>query len=56
MPLQRVTVTVPGNAPIGGLTFVLRSGDTTRWYRDANGNFFVPLPTSGREVEMSVER
>lgn len=31
VPLQRVTVTVPGDSDIGGLTFVLRSADTTRW-------------------------
>jgi hypothetical protein len=53
VPLQRVTVTVPGDAPIGGLTFVLRSEDSTRWYRDADTNFFVPLPTRSREVEKS---
>lgn len=51
MPLQRVSVSVPGDADIGGFTFVLRSGDGTRWYRDADANFFVPLPTPGKDVE-----
>lgn len=28
------------------------SADQTRWYRDANGNFFVPVPTKrGETVE-----
>ena len=31
VPLQRVQLTVPADADIGGLTFVLRSEDTTRW-------------------------
>lgn len=51
VPLQRVSVSVPGDADIGGFTFVLRSGDGTRWYRDADANFFVPLPTPGKDVE-----
>jgi hypothetical protein len=32
VPLQRVNLTVPADAEIGGLTFVLRSGDATRWW------------------------
>jgi hypothetical protein len=25
------------------------SADQTRWYRDANGNFFIPIPTKRDE-------
>lgn len=31
VPLQRVSLTIPGDSDIGGLTFVLRSADATRW-------------------------
>lgn len=48
VPLQCVGITVPAGTDIGGFTFVLRSQDNTRWYRDANGNFFVPLPTAAK--------
>ncbi|KAI8477159.1 MAG: R1 protein [Monoraphidium minutum] len=51
VPLQRVQLVVPADTDIGGLTFVLRSEDSTRWYRDADSNFFVPLPTKGKEVD-----
>jgi alpha-glucan,water dikinase len=45
VPLQRLAVRVPASAALCGLTFVLRSGDGTRWFNDAGGgNFFVPLP------------
>lgn len=34
-----------GTEAIGGLTFVLRSEDRTRWYKDPNGqNFYIPIP------------
>ena len=51
VPLQRISLEVPPAAGIGGVTFVLRSADATRWYRDADRNFFVPLPTKGEEVQ-----
>lgn len=36
---------------MGGLTFVLRSEDGTRWYKDPNGqNFYVPIP--GKQPSM----
>ena len=49
VPLQRIQLEFPPDTDIGGLTFVLRSADQTRWYRDANGNFFVPIPTKQKE-------
>ncbi|KAF8067212.1 R1 [Scenedesmus sp. PABB004] len=53
VPLQRITITVPpGSADVGGITFVLRSADQTRWYRDANGNFFIPIPTKRDEAAL----
>uniref|UniRef100_A0A383VC26 Uncharacterized protein n=1 Tax=Tetradesmus obliquus TaxID=3088 RepID=A0A383VC26_TETOB len=50
VPLQRLALTLPaGQQDVGGITFVLRSADQTRWYRDANGNFFIPIPTKRGE-------
>lgn len=31
------------------------SGDSTRWYRDAAGNFFVPIPTVRSEEAVEVD-
>jgi hypothetical protein len=31
------------------LLFLRCSADQTRWYRDANGNFFIPIPTKRGE-------
>lgn len=49
VPLQRITLTIPADEAVSGLTFVIRSEDGTRWYKDANSNFFVPIP--GKHVE-----
>ena len=39
-----------------GLSFVFRSSDSTMWYKDAGGNFFVPVPgkvwENGRDAWM----
>jgi hypothetical protein len=40
---------------IGGITFVLRSADATRWYRDAYGNFFVPIPGKFKEDTVATD-
>jgi hypothetical protein len=34
---------------MGTALLCLCSADQTRWYRDANGNFFVPVPTKRDE-------
>ncbi|GAX78330.1 hypothetical protein CEUSTIGMA_g5772.t1 [Chlamydomonas eustigma] len=44
VPLQRVTIYLPPDHTVAGITFVLRSSDGTMWYKDAGGNFFVPVP------------
>ena len=44
VPLQRITVLLPPDHSAAGLSFVLRSSDSTMWYKDAGGNFFVPVP------------
>lgn len=53
VPLQRIRLTLPPGAGFNGFTFVLRSADGTRWYRDADRNFFVPIPIKGQEVEQA---
>lgn len=53
VPLQRIRLTLPPGAGFNGVTFVLRSADGTRWYRDADRNFFVPIPIKGQEVEQA---
>lgn len=30
---------------LGALTFVMRSQDSTMWYKDGHGNFVVPIPS-----------
>ncbi|GFH06759.1 R1 protein, alpha-glucan water dikinase, partial [Haematococcus lacustris] len=45
VPLQRVTVTIPQGSWVGGLIMVLRSSDSTMWYKDAGGNFHLPVPS-----------
>ena len=44
VPLQRITILLPPDHTVAGLSFVLRSSDSTMWYKDAGGNFFVPVP------------
>lgn len=45
MPLQRITVFLPPDHTVAGISFVLRSADRTMWYKDAGGgDFFVPVP------------
>lgn len=51
VPLQRIRLSLPRGAGFNGVTFVLRSEDGTRWYRDADRNFFVPIPVKGEEVD-----
>lgn len=43
VPLQELQFTVPPDASISALQFVLRSSDRSAWYNDGSGNFFVPL-------------
>ncbi|GLC33353.1 hypothetical protein PLESTB_000342400 [Pleodorina starrii] len=52
VPLQRITINIPPGHHLGAVTFVLRSSDSTMWYKDAGGNFVVPLPSKdGEPVE-----
>ncbi|GIL92123.1 hypothetical protein Vretimale_14920 [Volvox reticuliferus] len=51
VPLQRITINLPPDHHLGAVTFVLRSSDSTMWYKDAGGNFVVPLPSKDDPVE-----
>ncbi|PNW80482.1 hypothetical protein CHLRE_07g319300v5 [Chlamydomonas reinhardtii] len=51
VPLQRITINLPADHHLGALLFVLRSSDNTMWYKDAGGNFTVPLPSKDKPVE-----
>ncbi|KAK9809702.1 hypothetical protein WJX73_007079 [Symbiochloris irregularis] len=44
VPLQRLHLQVPGDHSLAGITFVLRSKDNSRWWRDGGSNFLIPLP------------
>ncbi|EFJ44707.1 hypothetical protein VOLCADRAFT_118653, partial [Volvox carteri f. nagariensis] len=51
VPLQRITINLRPDHHVGAVTFVLRSSDSTMWYKDAGGNFVVPLPSKDEPVE-----
>jgi alpha-glucan,water dikinase len=44
VPLQRTTIWLPPDHTIASLSFVLRSADSTMWYKNADKDFFVPVP------------
>ena len=52
MPLQRISLVLPPDHQYSGLTFVLRSADKTMLYKDAGGNFFVPVPGKNNKVDL----
>ena len=43
VPLQRVELSVPGNAKVSAISFVLRSEDGSRWWKDGGSDFLAPL-------------
>lgn len=51
VPLQRVVIPVGLDVVtregVSGIAFVLRSADGSRWYRDGQRDFSVPLPGVG---------
>jgi alpha-glucan, water dikinase len=51
VPLQALTATFPKGHGLAALTFVIRSEDGTAWYRDAGGDFLVPLPGPRRAAK-----
>ena len=50
VPLQQVLISVPKKEGLFGLTFVVKSVDETKWWKDGNSNFVVPFP-GGRRGE-----
>jgi alpha-glucan,water dikinase len=44
VPLQRTEVVLPSGHGLSALTFVIRSGDGTRWWNDGGSNFAAPVP------------
>ena len=44
MKLKRVKVDIPAGHDLSGLTFVIRSGDSTAWWRDGTISW-TPCPT-----------
>jgi len=55
VPLQRVSIELPPSHGLVGLQFVIRSKDSTRWWKDGNSNFVVRVPGSGEPLADSVE-
>lgn len=44
VPLQRTSLSLPGGHGLTAVTFVLRSDDNTRWWKDGDSNFTIPVP------------
>ena len=44
VPLQRVVLRLPEGHGLNAISFVLRSDDNTRWWKDGDSNFSVPVP------------
>jgi hypothetical protein len=44
-PLSLRLLPALADHPLGGLTFVMRSSDSTMWYKDAGSNWVVALPS-----------
>ncbi|CAG9462085.1 unnamed protein product [Pedinophyceae sp. YPF-701] len=44
VPLQQIDLDLTDDEKIAALTFVVRSGDKTRWWKDGGSDFRVPLP------------
>lgn len=43
--LTLVLCCAPPDHDLGAFTFVLRSSDSSVWYKDADQNFFIPVPS-----------
>ncbi|KAK9852315.1 hypothetical protein WJX84_008608 [Apatococcus fuscideae] len=44
VPLQQTRLSISSGHDLNGLTFVVRSDDSTAWWRDGGSNFSVPIP------------
>jgi alpha-glucan, water dikinase len=51
VPLQQLCISVPKDADVANIQFVLRSADRSKWYRDGASNFSVPIATRSAEAE-----
>lgn len=54
VPVQQLRLSIPKDADVASLQFVLRSRDGSKWYRDGASNFSVPAATRGGEAEQPV--
>jgi len=43
VPLQRIEIHVPADTKLSALSFVLRSGDGSKWWKDGGSDFVAPL-------------
>ena len=50
--LKRVHLSIPAGHDLSGLTFVIRSADSTAWWRDGELNFKYPLGSQISAAEM----
>lgn len=53
VPLQGIHLTIPGDHKLSGLTFVMRSEDSSRWWRDGQCRLFT-VTRSSMDCQMSV--
>lgn len=49
VPLQRIEIHVPSDTNLSAVSFVLRSGDGSRWWKDGGSDFVAPLTQRKKE-------
>ena len=49
VPLQRIEIHVPSDTKLSALSFVLRSEDGSRWWKDGGSDFVAPLAQRKKE-------
>ena len=55
LALQALDLTIPAGQDVRGLTFVLRSADSSRWWRDGAPSSCRPCWHSREHLETSVQ-
>jgi alpha-glucan, water dikinase len=54
VPLQQLKFTIPRSTDVANLQFVLRSADSSLWYKDGSSNFSVPIATRTADAAAAV--
>lgn len=54
VPLQRIELHVPSKSSLSAISFVLRSEDGSRWWKDGGSDFVAPLVTREKSASKDV--